>query len=72
MVGTSGRLETNRGWLRGWVGDWVTGWWWWWLVLVVVVQVMIMTMAMVIAPPIHAMCGVEEDRYGGSKSALVG
>ena len=42
------------------------------MVLVVVVQVMMMTMAMVIAPPIHAMCGVEEDRYGGSKSALVG
>ena len=54
------------------MGDWVTGWWWWWLVLVVVVLVMMMTMAMVIAPPIHAMCGVEEERYGGSKSALVG
>ena len=50
----------------------MTGWWWWWLVLVVVVQVMMMTMAMVIAPPIAAMCGVEGDRYGGSKSALVG
>ena len=71
MLGTSGRLETNRGWLRGWVGDWVAGWWWW-LVQVVVVLVMMMTMAMVIALRIHSMGGVEEDRHGGSKSALVG